>query len=154
MNELLDSVFSSFLWQQPEPGELEPAYTNRVLYPQIKKLVSYKFAGHSVRSDGWLRPQPVMVGGQPYYPDISVNRGHSRVLAIEVKFFSGPEDRASLMTGLGQMILYGTFGYEFSGLVLVARNPGTGLSSAESEHLGITLPKSMKTKMLGNEKHD
>ena len=140
MDTVLDNLLSSVTWAEPYAGELEPTYTKRVIYPQVKKYVSYKAPEYAVRSDGLLRPQPITIGSHPFYPDLAVNLGPLRSLAIEVKFFSHIGDRSSLMTGLGQILLYRSFGYLYSALFLVGREPIAPQLSTELQALNTFLP--------------
>lgn len=141
---MLDNLLTSISWAEPHDGELEPAYTKRVIYPQVKKFVSYKAPEYAVRSDGHLRPQPITIGAQSFYPDLAVNLGPVRSLAIEVKFFSNISDRSSLMTGLGQILLYRSYGYLYSALFLVGREPIAPQLSMELQALNTFLPGSSK----------
>lgn len=133
MNSVPDigDLFSRLVWQPPLLNELEPSYSRRCIYPQLRRLVARYYPHFVVRSDGHLRPQPVIVSGGSYYPDLAINFGHERRVAVEVKFYTDAANRGGLMSGLGQASTYQAFGYTEAFLVLISKFEGQGLTLDE-----------------------
>ncbi len=135
-------------WLAPLPQETEPSYTFRVIYPQMRKLLSRTNPNLVLRADGHLRPQPVVLSNNSFYPDLAINDGLVRLAAVEVKFFTSANDRASLMTGLGQCLIYRAFGYRESVLLLVSKEMGQGLSLPEVSTLQASFPDGLAVGQL------
>lgn len=115
----------------------------------MRKLLSRTNPNLVLRADGHLRPQPVVLSQNSFYPDLAINDGLSRITAVEVKFYTSAGDRASLMTGLGQALIYRAFGYQESALLLVPKEKSRGLSPSELSLLQASFPKGLVVGQLG-----
>lgn len=126
-------------WFEPEASEREPDYTARVLAPQLSYFLSRTNSPFILRSDGLLRPQPVIYSGWSNYPDIAFNLGSERTIAVEVKFFSGASDKNALTTALGQAILYASGGYQKAFVMLVSRQAGVTIEDKDLQRIQKTM---------------
>lgn len=148
-DEITEYLATKLTWQKPLLDEKEPDFTARVILPQVENMVRKIKLPLALRSDGKLRPQPVFLGGQPFYPDLAINSWDARFYAVEVKFFSGLDDRNSLLKGLGQIMTYTSFGYQNALLLGITREGNGGLSRDDLDKLNNNLPSNLHISLLG-----
>lgn len=131
---LVDFCSNQISWQSPNSGEREPEYTKRVLFPQFQVLVE-SLHDKNVRllSDGTLtRPTRVIFGNeQNFYPDIALELHGKRSIAIEVKFISELSWSDSFSKAIGQGVIYSTFGYSYSHILLVSETGVSNISDGD-----------------------
>lgn len=127
-------------WEEPLEAEKEPQYTARVLAPVIAEYVVG--LGHKtlvMRHDGGDRPHPVSFDGQRFFPDLAIYDAGSRELAIEVKYLNHSSYSEQLKTAIGQGIIYRSFGYRCSIVILVTKRPHRVLSEKTLKELNSSL---------------
>ena len=124
---------TDLVWYEPLPGEKEPEYTARVLAPQVENFMErLHHPSLHLRSDGSVRPLPVMFQGQAFYPDIAITDFNAREAAIEVKLLASSSFSDGMTKAIGQAVAYRSGGYSRSYVLLVSKD-GSELFSQSGE---------------------
>lgn len=108
LGEELRDFLSALELVGPRSGEVEVAYTARVLLPAFQSWVKgLRRPGLFVRGDGGPGLLPIRLRGVELFPDIEVSIGTTIECAIEVKFLRSNDTSGSITKAVGQASLYG-----------------------------------------------
>ncbi len=110
----------------PNLGELEEAYTARVVLPWLQNWVNgLRVSSLHVRGDGGSNPEPLFWKSISLYPDLTVRSFEHKYLALEIKFIRNEDPGGSLTKAVGQSFMYHYAGFRHSvGLVFDIRTHG------------------------------